>query len=216
MEKKEIVNNLTDLLSVIQYAYFKGRMVGHQLWVHERTDDSAAISIDLYNFGDDGQPVCDGLKPCTVRYDDGSSDTGWLYCMCYDPDDITPVVFKFESDSNHLDIDVDCECLSEEVLNNIANWLENKMQPLEDDKPNKVTSFFYYMWNAWGEEECKKAFADGDYNHFWKKWCAICDTHGAWGAAERFYAELSNSNRDKLVSRACIVYREGHCTTERR
>lgn len=23
---------------------------------------------------------------------------------------------------------------------------------------NDVTSFFYYMWNAWGKEECEVAF----------------------------------------------------------
>ena len=76
---------------------------------------------------------------------------------------------------------------------------------------NDVSSFFYYMWNAWGEEECQKAFSGATCNwqHFWSKWCGICDAHGVWGAAERFFAELSEGNKDLLVKRACEVYNRG-------
>lgn len=34
------------------------------------------------------------------------------------------------------------------------------------DPVNAVSSFHYYMWNAWGEEECKITFG-GAYKHFW-------------------------------------------------
>ena len=34
---------------------------------------------------------------------------------------------------------------------------------------NAVSSFFYYMWNAWSKEECKVVFG-GMYKHFWEKW----------------------------------------------
>ena len=34
---------------------------------------------------------------------------------------------------------------------------------------NAVSSFFYYMWNAWSKEECKIVFG-GMYKHFWEKW----------------------------------------------
>ncbi len=71
---------------------------------------------------------------------------------------------------------------------------------------NDVTSFFYYMWNAWCKKECEIAFQDGDYNHFWTKWCGICEKYGRFGAVEEFFAELSNDNRDKLVKRASEVY----------
>lgn len=76
---------------------------------------------------------------------------------------------------------------------------------------NDVTSFFMYMWNAWDENECRKAFAESDCNwqHFWNKWCSIYDRYGVNGAAERFYAELSNSNRDLLVKRATECYDRG-------
>ena len=37
---------------------------------------------------------------------------------------------------------------------------------------NIVSSFFYYMWNAWCEEECRIVFASVSYPHFWEKWCA--------------------------------------------
>ena len=32
---------------------------------------------------------------------------------------------------------------------------------------NTVSSFFYYMWNAWSEEECKTVYG-GMYPHFWE------------------------------------------------
>ena len=39
---------------------------------------------------------------------------------------------------------------------------------------NTVSSFFYYMWNAWSEEECKTVYG-GMYPHFWEKWCVATD-----------------------------------------
>ena len=129
VEKQQAIQYLTDLMATIQGAYFKGRMEGHTLWVHERMDDSAAISIDLYNFGGDGKPVCEGLRPCTVTYDDRSQGKGWLYCMCYNPDDVTPLTFIFDSDT-FGDINLDPEDVHEDVLQNIAAWLEQAMRPI--------------------------------------------------------------------------------------
>lgn len=83
------------------------------------------------------------------------------------------------------------------------------VQPMpQEKKANDVTSFFFYMWNAWCEEECKKAFSASGNNcqHFWNKWLGICKEHSVYGAAERFYAELSCHNRDLLVKRATEVY----------
>ena len=48
---------------------------------------------------------------------------------------------------------------------------------------NAVSSFFYYMWNAWCEEECKVVYGDM-YRHFWEKWSLMTDK-GIFGAAER-------------------------------
>ena len=39
---------------------------------------------------------------------------------------------------------------------------------------NAISSFFYYMWNAWGETECKIVFG-GMHKHFWGKWNALAD-----------------------------------------
>ena len=69
---------------------------------------------------------------------------------------------------------------------------------------NTVSSFFYYMWNAWSEEECKAVYG-GMYLHFWGKWCVATDK-GTFGAAERFYLELSEDNRRILVERAVSKY----------
>ena len=65
---------------------------------------------------------------------------------------------------------------------------------------NAVSSFFYYMWNAWSKEECKVVFG-GDYLHFWEKWNAQAE-NSIYGAAERFYTELSECSRTLLVERA--------------
>ena len=35
---------------------------------------------------------------------------------------------------------------------------------------NAISSFFYYMWNAWGETECKIVFG-GMHKHFWGACC---------------------------------------------
>ena len=69
---------------------------------------------------------------------------------------------------------------------------------------NAVSSFFYYMWNAWSKEECKVVFG-GDYLHFWEKWNAQAE-NSIYGAAERFYTELSECSRTLLVERAVSLY----------
>lgn len=69
---------------------------------------------------------------------------------------------------------------------------------------NAVSSFFYYMWNAWSKEECKVVFG-GMYKHFWEKWNAQAGK-SIYGAAERFYSELSENNQRLLVERAVSLY----------
>lgn len=203
MAKQEIIKHLTDLMATVQMAHFKGREVGVR--VHESLQvSSAAISIDLYNFEGDGLPVCEGLKPCTITCDDGSTMRGNVFCMCYNPDDeVTPLVFEFEPSIPIPDMDIDPDDMPEESLKNVVAWLEKAMVPAKP-KSNDVTSFFYYMWNKWNEEECKAVFNDP---HFWNKWCEAYDTmHGPRGAAELFYMMLSDTNRDKLVARALECY----------
>ena len=79
------------------------------------------------------------------------------------------------------------------------------------DPVNAVSSFHYYMWNAWGEEECKITFG-GAYKHFWEKWNSLA-SKSILGAAERFYAELSDNNRELLVNRAVTLY-DGKATRQ--
>ena len=79
------------------------------------------------------------------------------------------------------------------------------------DPVNAVSSFHYYMWNAWGEEECKITFG-GAYKHFWEKWNSLA-SKSILGAAERFCAELSDNNRELLVNRAVALY-DGKATRE--
>lgn len=71
-------------------------------------------------------------------------------------------------------------------------------------KENIVSSFMFYMWNRWSRKECDIVFGVMS-KHLWDKWlrCASGTTHGA---AEDFYALLSDENRSKLVDRACLCY----------
>lgn len=47
---------------------------------------------------------------------------------------------------------------------------------------NAVSSYFYYMWNTWCEEECKTVFKEM-YPHFWEKWSLMTDK-GVFGASD--------------------------------
>lgn len=70
---------------------------------------------------------------------------------------------------------------------------------------NIVSSFFYYMWNTWCKEECEAIQWTCGADHIWSKWSQEC-RYGVRGAAERFYAELSDANRIALVKRATTLY----------
>ena len=76
---------------------------------------------------------------------------------------------------------------------------------------NDVSSFFYYMWNAWSKEECASVFADATcgWQHFWSKWIGVCERNGHFGAVEEFFAELSEHHKDMLVRRAVGTYDRG-------
>ncbi len=69
---------------------------------------------------------------------------------------------------------------------------------------NAVSSFFYYMWNAWSKEECKVVFGNM-HRHFWDKWSSLADK-AISGAAERFFAGLSENYQKLLVGRAVTLY----------
>lgn len=76
-----------------------------------------------------------------------------------------------------------------------------------DTVSRNTTRFMLYMWNRWSEEECHKVWPGCEGDHFWNKWTAAYDRMGgARGAAEVMYAELTDTNREKLVRRACKVW----------
>ena len=225
MSKQETIKYLTDLMATIQAAYFKGKcedvfgQVGG-LTVHESGDpDSCAISIDLYNFDGDGKPVCDGLKPCTLTFDDGSTDTGWLFCMHYDPyEEETPLVFLFTPEEDG-DYDVDPEDVPEELLQDIIKWIEGLFAPNQEEwpEPKKLVA----IMNRWADfcynhppyDEVILWMVGGSknhylYEHFCAKWNHICenicgdDTMATW---IRFYKELDDEWSERLMQ---YVYNE--------
>lgn len=64
---------------------------------------------------------------------------------------------------------------------------------------NEVTNFMWYIFNKWTKEECEYLFG---YlaEHIWNKWKVY--NHDAL----RWYAELDNECRQKLVDRANEIY----------
>lgn len=88
---------------------------------------------------------------------------------------------------------------------------ETVIKQAEKTERNDVSSFFYYMWNAWSKEECERAFAESTcgWHHFWSKWIGICERNGHFGAVEEFFSELSEDHKDMLVRRAVETYNRG-------
>lgn len=213
MAKQEIIKRLTDVMGVICNAHWKGREIGVR--VHESPQvSSAAISIDLYHFGGDGLPVCDGLNPCTITCDDGSTMMGNVFCMCYNPDDeVTPLVFLFTPDDNIPDIEVDPNDMLELSLKNVVAWLEKEITPAKweakpDPKQMKALmdrwAHFCYshppydeviLWMVGGSKQHYL------YQHFCSKFlhlCSVChdDTMSAW---IKFYRELDDQWAERLM-----------------
>ena len=73
---------------------------------------------------------------------------------------------------------------------------------------NDVSSFFYYMWNAWNESECEMIFRECGWLHFWEKYGEFYDRYGVH-CVEQFFMSLSEDNKDRLVKRACELYDRG-------
>ena len=213
MNKQEIIKHLTDLLSTISGYYFKGRLTGCRPWVHERDEEGDGISIDLYNFGGDGEPVCDGLKPSTITYDDGSQDSGHLFCMCYEPYEVTPLVFLFSPEDESGDMEIDPEDVSEDVLQNILTWLEAEWASnTHDHKPDPkqmkalMDRWAHFCYSHPPYDEVILWMVGGSkqhylYQHFCSKFnhlCSVCheDTMSAW---IKFYRELDDQWAERLM-----------------
>lgn len=212
MSKQETIKKLTDIMGVVSNAYWKGRDSGVR--IHESPLVSGvAVSVDLYHFEGDGKPVCDGLKPCTITCDDGSTMTGNVFCMCYNSDDeVTPLVFIFEP-GDIPDIEVAPETMPEESLKNVLAWLEQEMtlakqEAKTDPKQMKALmdrwAHFCYshppydeviLWMVGGSKQHYL------YQHFCSKFlhlCRVChdDTMSAW---IKFYRELDDQWAERLM-----------------
>ena len=79
--------------------------------------------------------------------------------------------------------------------------MENKNNQTTKTVTTSVTSFFFYMWNAWCKEECDATFGKGVLSdHFWSEWV------GYGCKIDRFYAELDDVNRELLCERANLIF----------
>lgn len=67
---------------------------------------------------------------------------------------------------------------------NLASTINQMKRIMKYQAENTVSSFFYYMWNAWSEEE-RKAVYGGMYPHFWE--------NGAWRQTRAHSARRNGS-----------------------
>ena len=208
-EKQQTIQYLTDLMATLQMVHFKGSIEECPLRIHEGSDpDRLSISIDLYNFEGDGEDVCKGLDDCTVIFDDGTTDTGKLFCMCYDPDDVTPLTFMLLPDNRH-DFDIEPDCVPLPVLQNITAWLEKAMQPQPKPETKNTPKDIIDLWsdwcmdfadeNLWLEYMVKHPNAHCNRQHLQDKWDYCYEKYGSKAAMTMFWRELDNRNRTILT-----------------
>lgn len=139
MEKKQVIQYLTDLMATIQAAYYKGRLHKCPLRVHERDDADAAISIDLYDFDGDGHDFVEGLHGVMPDHSAQGVEeklSGYVFKVSYDPDDEEPLFFAFSPDDGGEDYSILPATLPTALLERVAAWLR-QMLPM----PSKKTAF---------------------------------------------------------------------------
>ena len=68
---------------------------------------------------------------------------------------------------------------------------------------NQVSNFTYYIFNSWSESEAIRIYGNSLGRHIWKKYVDYQERHLG---ELRFYAELDNVCRQKLVDRADELY----------
>lgn len=80
------------------------------------------------------------------------------------------------------------------------------------NKNSELDCYLYWMWNVWSEDVCEKMWPnwyDPIYgNYMWGKWmnsCQICGGDGV-GAAARFYAQVDDAIRRRIVEAAKAYY----------
>ena len=76
------------------------------------------------------------------------------------------------------------------------------------DQTNLIDCYLYYMWNAWGEEDCMELFGTSLGEHIWAIWIGLCRSCGRTGAAACLYAELDPDKRRMLADRAFHYYND--------
>lgn len=211
-EKQQAIQHLTDLMATICGYYYKGRTQDSALRIHEGS--CGGISIDLYNFEGDGKPVCEGLNPYTVTYDDGSQHPGHLFCMCYDADGWTPLTFLFSPADFDDDFTINPEDIPTTVLRDITAWLEQEWRtkrpdPLAGAAAVQQAKDIIALWsdwcmdyddeNLWLDYMVRHPKAHCNRQHLQEKWDRCYEKYGSKAAMQIFWRELDNDNRTILT-----------------
>lgn len=71
---------------------------------------------------------------------------------------------------------------------------------------NDVSTFFYYMWNAFNKEECLSLFGIDLGYHIWEQYKEILVDQCGRGVIEELYSKIDDECRQKLVTRSKEVY----------
>lgn len=142
----ETSKQLTALMAAIHTAYYRGEFAppesedrdcgfGRQglLWVHE-TDNGKAVSIDLYDFFDDGLPKLDGMVFDSTCPADGKPIHQIAFCISYNPEwEEQPVLVQCnDAHINEYDdsFDLTLPYVPEDVQQRIYDWIKNLWHPV--------------------------------------------------------------------------------------
>ena len=206
VEKQKTIQNLTDLMSTIQMAYYKGCETG-SLCVHESGE--AGISIDLYNFGGNGKPVCCGL----TFHKEGRDELQRAFCLCYNPDwkdSLRVLCFNDAPCDWDDDYDLSPEELPMSVLTTITRWLEMSMQPIPKEEKKELSAkdiiALWIEWcldyadeNLWLDYMAKHPNGHCTRQHLQEKWDECYNRYGNRAAMTMFWSCLDNTNRAILT-----------------
>lgn len=134
VEKQQTIQYLTELMATIANAHYKGRETG-SLCIDEA--GMSGIAIDLYDFDGDGHDFVEGLNGVVPDHSAHGVDekvSGWVCNIGYDPDDEEPLCFMFCPGGDGDDYTILPDTLPADLLQNIAAWLEQAMQPVEQEE----------------------------------------------------------------------------------
>jgi len=211
LNKEQTIKYLTELMDTTADLHFKGREVGVRVNENGGMISPAAINIDLYDICAEGDgDYVEGLRSVTPCHgEDIETETGWVFNIGYDPDDEEPLYFLFLPDGGDEDYSILPDTLPDELLQNIAAWLEKAMMPAEPTDEVKKAKDIIALWSNWcmdwDDEDkwliymAKHPKGHCNRRHLQEKWDYCYEKYGNKAAMTMFWRELDDTNREILT-----------------